>query len=112
MSGDVFHQYGNHNIGKAEHHGSGDIVAGGGAGPSASTERKLAELLARIEELKPRLSDEDRSGLDEAVGEIGALGPNPEPGRFRRLLQQINGIASLVESGAPVVAAVRSLLTA
>ncbi|OII61759.1 hypothetical protein BJP40_30560 [Streptomyces sp. CC53] len=110
MSGDVFNQYGAHSIGKAEHHGSGDIVAGGkGDGSAASADPRLEQLLAEIQALKPHLSDDDRAAMDEAVEELGA---DPEPSRFRRLLQQINGIAALAEVGAPVVAAVRSLLAA
>ncbi|MER5553553.1 hypothetical protein ABT001_18105 [Streptomyces sp. NPDC002793] len=107
MTGDVFQQTGDHNIGKAEHHGSGDIVAGGKSAGPASADPRLRELLDRIESLMPQLSDEDRAGMEEAVAELGS---DPEPGRFRRMLQQINGIAGLVEAGAPVVAAVRSLM--
>ncbi|MDN3028111.1 hypothetical protein [Streptomyces sp. S.PB5] len=109
MSGDRIQQYGAGSIGKAEHTGSGDIVAGGkNVRAAESTAPALDDLLREIQKLRPHLDEHDRAEVDASVEEISA---NPSEERFRKLLRQIAGIATLIgETGAPVILAVRALL--
>jgi hypothetical protein len=109
MSEGSVNQYGDGNIGRAEHSGSGDIVAGGKTvhyAPQRSPE--FEELLRAIEALRPHLGGGDRAEVDTAVEELAAA---PSESRTRTVLSRIAGIATLVgEVGAPVVGAVRALL--
>lgn len=107
MTGDSIHQYGSGSIGKAEHTGSGDIVAGGkytdGPGPAA-----IDVLLREVEALRQHLDESDRAEVDAAIGEINS---NPPPERFNKLLQKIAGIATVVgAAGTPVITAIKMLL--
>jgi hypothetical protein len=109
MSGDSIRQYGPGSIGKAQHSGSGDIVAGGksldGAGAGASA---IDNLLGEIQSLRQHLNDIDRAEVDSAVEEIKS---NPSDERFDKLLQRIAGIATIIgDAGTPVVAAIKALL--
>jgi len=109
MSGDIINQYGSGGIGKAEHSGSGDIVAGGkhvdGSGPG---EQAIDVLLREVQALRRHLDASDRAEVDAAIGEINS---NPPPERFSKLLQKIAGIATVVGAvGTPVIAAIQALL--
>ncbi|MEU6378367.1 hypothetical protein [Streptomyces sp. NPDC046909] len=109
MSGDHIQQYGAGSIGKAEHTGSGDIVAGGKnvRGPEPDT-RAIDELLREIQKLRPHLDESDRAEVDASVEELNE-GPSEE--RFNKLLRGIAGIATVIgETGAPVILAIRALL--
>ncbi|MHA5050249.1 hypothetical protein [Streptomyces sp. SD15] len=109
MSGDHIQQYGAGSIGKAEHVGSGDIVAGGkrvdASGPG---EPALDNLLREVQALRQHLDESDRAEVDAAVEEIAS---NPSGERFNKLLQKIAGIATIIgEAGTPVITAVKALL--
>jgi hypothetical protein len=109
MSGDRIQQYGAGSIGKAEHSGSGDIVAGGkGADGSPSQEQAIDNLLREVQTLRRRLDENDRAEVDAAVREIRS---NPSGERFKKLIQKIAGIAVVIgEAGIPVVIAAKTLL--
>lgn len=109
MNGDHIQQYGAGSIGKAEHSGSGDIVAGGkqvnGAESGAPA---IDDLLRQVQALRQHLDESDRAEVDAAVEEINS---NPSKERFNKLLQKIAGIATIIgEAGAPVIIAVKALL--
>jgi hypothetical protein len=109
MSGDSFHQYGAGSIGKAEHSGSGNIVAGGMrvAGQGAST-AAVDNLLEELRKLRQHLDSEDRADVDAVAAEIAS---NPSHDRLRNALRTVSGIATLVgEVGAPVINAARAIL--
>ncbi|MBT2539215.1 hypothetical protein J7E99_00465 [Streptomyces sp. ISL-44] len=109
MGGDSYTQYGAGSIGKAEHTGSGDIVAGGKrvGGPEAG-ESAIETLLAEVRAMRQHLGEGDRAEVDAAIEELNS---NPPEDRFRRLLGTFSGIATLVgEAGVPVINAVRALL--
>jgi hypothetical protein len=109
MSGDHIQQYGAGSIGKAEHSGSGDIVAGGKNVQGSGVEAPAIDILLReIQKLRPHLDESDRAEVDASVEEINA---NPSEERFKKLLRSIAGIATIVgETGAPVILAIRALL--
>ncbi|MFF7334148.1 hypothetical protein [Streptomyces sp. NPDC008150] len=109
MNGDSFHQHGAGSIGKAEHSGSGDIVAAANytAGPE-SAEAALKNLLLELQKLRQHLDAQDQFRVDAAAGEITA---NPRGERLKELLRTISGIAVLVgDVGAPVINAVKAVL--
>ncbi|MEU4013150.1 hypothetical protein [Streptomyces pseudogriseolus] len=109
MSGDHIQQYGAGSIGKAEHTGSGDIVAGGKNVGVAEAGPALRALLAEVERLRPHLDAADRAEVDAAAG---AVAEETSAERRRTLVQRISGIAALVgEVGLPVVAAGKALLS-
>ncbi|MET9166407.1 hypothetical protein OIE90_14035 [Streptomyces cellulosae] len=108
MSGDQIQQYGAGSIGKAEHTGSGDIVAGGKNVGVAEAGPALQALLAEIERLRPHLDTADQAEVDAATG---AIAQETSAERRRSLVQRISGIAALVgEVGLPVVTAAKALL--
>ncbi|MEU5431100.1 hypothetical protein AB0H73_36605 [Streptomyces olivoreticuli] len=108
MSGDHIQQYGSGSIGKAQHTGSGDIVAGGKSVGATAGEPAVEALLREIEKLRPHLDENDRAEVDAAVGSIAK---ETSPDRWRGLVQRISGIAALVgEVGLPVIMAAKALL--
>ncbi|GHA67898.1 hypothetical protein ACIQRS_09935 [Streptomyces termitum] len=108
-SGDHIEQHGAGSIGKAEHTGSGDIVAGGKTVGATTGGPALEALLREIEKLRPHLDESDRAEVDAAADSIAA---ETSPDRRRGLVQRITGIAALLgEVGVPVIAAARALLT-
>jgi hypothetical protein len=109
MSGDQIQQYGAGSIGKAEHSGSGDIVAGGkNVQAPGALAPEIDHLLREIQKLRPHLDEQDQAEVDASVEEISA---NPSEERFKKLLRQIAGIATVIgETGAPVILAIRALL--
>ncbi|MEW2132638.1 hypothetical protein [Streptomyces sp. NPDC005435] len=108
MTGDYIQQYGSGSIGKAEHTGSGDIVAGGKTVGATAPGPEVAALLEAIESLRPHLDPGERQEVDTAAGSIAE---ETSPERRRALVRQISGIAALVgEVGVPVIAAARALL--
>jgi hypothetical protein len=109
MSGDRIQQYGAGSIGKAQHSGSGDIVAGDKhAGGSESGKLAIDNLLREIQALRQHLDESDRAEVDAAVEEINS---NPPKERFNKLLQKMAGIATVIgEVGTPVIIAVKALL--
>ncbi|WP_018545342.1 hypothetical protein [Streptomyces sp. LaPpAH-108] len=110
MSGDHIQQYGSGSIGKAEHTGSGDIVAGGKTVGATTGGPEVTALLEAIEGLRPHLDASDRAEVDAAAGSIAE---ETSPERLRGLVRRISGIAALVgEVGVPVIAAARALLAA
>ncbi|MFJ8477822.1 hypothetical protein [Kitasatospora sp. NPDC094011] len=110
MSGDHIQQYGAGSIGKAEHSGSGDIVAGGKTVGSTAGGPAVEALLQEIQRLRPHLDEHDRAEVDAAANSIAA---ETSAERRRSLVQRITGIAALVgELGVPVIAAARALLGA
>lgn len=109
MAGDSYTQHGDGSIGRADHSGSGDIVAGGkyvgGKPPEASAVEKLLE---EVQAMRKHLDESDRAEVDAAVEE---LRENPPEARFRRILGTFSGIATLIgEAGVPVITAVKALL--
>lgn len=109
MSGDSYSQYGSGNIGRAEHTGSGDIVAGGTHGSGAG-ERAIDVLVREVQALRQHLDTSDRAEVDAAIGEINS---NPTRERLNKLLQKIAGIATVVgAAGTPVIVAIKTLLGA
>src|SRR5436190_23402751 len=108
MSGDHIQQYGSGSIGKAEHTGSGDIVAGGKTVGATAGGPAVEALLREIEKLRPHLDENDRAEVDTAADSIAE---ETSPERRRGLVQRISGIAALVgEVGVPVIAAAKALL--
>ncbi|MGW3073463.1 MULTISPECIES: hypothetical protein [unclassified Kitasatospora] len=108
MSGDHIQQYGSGSIGKAEHTGSGDIVAGGKTVGATAGGPAVEALLREIEKLRPHLDENDRAEVDTAAGSIAE---ETSAERRRGLVQRISGIAALVgEVGVPVIAAAKALL--
>ncbi|MEU9232180.1 hypothetical protein [Streptomyces subrutilus] len=109
MSGDQYTQYGPGSIGRAEHSGSGDIVAGGKhVGVPQAGSPELRKLLDEVRAMRPHLDEGDRAEVDAAIEEISS---NPSEGRFNKLLRTFSGIAALIgEAGVPVIAAVKALL--
>lgn len=104
MSGDHIHQYGSGSIGKATHHGSGDIVSGG---KSADVGQAIAGLLAAVGELRQHLGERDRAEVDAAVAQID---PNKSQSELEGPLRKIGGIAALIsEHGAPVLSAIAAV---
>lgn len=109
MGGDQYTQYGAGSIGKAEHTGSGDIVAGGKRVGGQEVEPSALEtLLEEVRAMRQHLDADDRAEVDAAIEEISS---NPPEDRFRKILRTFSGIATLVgEAGVPVIAAVKALL--
>jgi hypothetical protein len=108
MSGDHIQQYGSGSIGKAEHTGSGDIVAGGKTVGATAGGPAVEALLREIEKLRPHLDENDRAEVDAAADSIAE---ETSAERRRGLVQRISGIAALVgEVGVPVIAAAKALL--
>ncbi|MEU3958618.1 hypothetical protein AB0F42_02050 [Streptomyces buecherae] len=108
MSGDHIQQYGAGSIGKAEHTGSGDIVAGGKTVGATVGGPVVEALLREIEKLRPHLDEGGRAEVDAAAESIAE---ETSPERLRGLVQRVSGIAALVgEMGLPVIAAAKALL--
>ncbi|MFI9106607.1 hypothetical protein ACIGXA_39530 [Streptomyces fildesensis] len=109
MSGDSFHQYGAGSIGKAQHSGSGDIVADGKRGGGSELQAAaIDKLLGELQNLKQHLDGTDQVEVDAAAAEIAS---NPPRERLRKLLQTVSGIATLVgEVGSPVIGAIKAIL--
>jgi hypothetical protein len=108
MSGDHIQQHGAGSIGKAEHTGSGDIVAGGKTVGATAGGPTVEALLREIEKLRPHLGENDRAEVDAAADSIAE---EMSPERRRGLVQRISGIAALVgEVGLPVITAAKALL--
>ncbi|XMA37452.1 hypothetical protein O1157_14935 [Streptomyces albogriseolus] len=109
MSGDHVQQYGSGNIGRAEHTGSGDMVAGGKTVGATVTDPAVRALLQEIAKLRPHLDQGDRAEVDAAAE---SLAEEASPERRRTLVQRVTGIAALVgEVGLPVVTAAKALLS-
>lgn len=81
MSGDSYTQYGAGSIGKAEHTGSGDIVAGGKrvGGPEAG-ESAIETLLAEVRAMRQHLGEGDRAEVDAAIEELNSNPPKTVSG--------------------------------
>ncbi|MEU5362186.1 hypothetical protein ABZ354_01525 [Streptomyces sp. NPDC005925] len=108
MSGDHIQQYGSGSIGKAEHTGSGDIVAGGKNVGVTAGGPAVEALLREIEKLRPHLDEKDRAEVDAAADSIAE---ETTQERRRALVQRITGIAAMVgEVGLPVILAAKALL--
>ncbi|MFJ8001852.1 hypothetical protein ACIQ7D_32915 [Streptomyces sp. NPDC096310] len=108
MSGDWIQQYGDGSIGKAEHTGSGDIVAGGKTVGATAQGPAVEALLKEVEKLRRHLDEKDRAEVDAAAKSIAE---ETSPERRRGLVQRISGIAALVgEVGVPVITAAKALL--
>jgi hypothetical protein len=98
--GDVFNQYGDHNIGKIVNDYSAD------PGPA------LLNLIRLTEALRTQVSAADKQIIDESVG-ILRHEDAVETSSLRRALQNLAGIASLVgEVGVPVIEAARKAMAA
>ena len=108
MSGDYIQQYGPGSIGKAQHSGSGDIVAGGKSDSSVSERLAIENLLREVQAVRQHLNDGDQVEMDAAIEEINS---NPPKERFNRALQRVAGIATVIgEVGVPVISAIKALL--
>jgi hypothetical protein len=96
--GEQYNISGMHNVGKIEtNYGSADVNA------------SLQSLMAAVQVLRGHLSATERQVIDESV-ETVKYGEKAEPGRLRRALSNIAGIAAVVgEVGAPVIEAVRKV---
>jgi hypothetical protein len=87
--------------------GVGKIVYQGPAGRQVA----LRELLEAVQALRPQVSGTDRQVIDESLATLQT--PRPEPARLRRALGAVSGVAMMVgQVGAPVVEAVRKVMTA
>jgi hypothetical protein len=93
-------QHGDHSIGMINNNAPAD--------PQAT----LQEMINAVHALRGQVSPADRQVIDESMSTIGA-GANVEPQRLRRALGNLAGIATVVgQVGAPVVEAVRKMMTA
>lgn len=98
LGGDKFDVHG-HVIGKIVHHGPVDQQVA------------FRELLAAVQVLRPQVTGTDRQVIDESLATLQA--PRPEPARLQRALGAVSGVAMMVgQVGAPVVEAVRKVMTA
>ncbi|MGK3200572.1 hypothetical protein [Amycolatopsis sp. MEPSY49] len=98
VGGDKFEVH-DQGIGKIVHHGPVDQQAA------------FRELLAAVQALRPQVTGTDRQVVDESLATLQA--PRPEPARLRRALGAVSGVAMMVgQVGAPVVEAVRKVMTA
>ena len=99
--GEQYNIRGKHNVGKIEtNYGTADVQA------------SLRELIEAVHVLRGQVSAADRQVIDESL-EIVSRGKQAEPGKLRRALGNIAGIATVVSQvGAPVVEAVRKVMTA
>jgi hypothetical protein len=87
--------------------GIGKIVYQGPADQQAA----LRELLDAVQALRSQVSGTDREVVDESLATLRT--PRPEPARLRRALGAVSGVAMMVgQVGAPVVEAVRKVMTA
>jgi hypothetical protein len=97
--GQTFNQYGSHSIGVSNVNNA-----------PATQQDALRELAEAVNALQTRLSPEDRQVVDASMRTVG---PNAEPGGFRRALRDISGVASMVGGvGVPVIEAVRKVMAA
>jgi hypothetical protein len=70
------------------------------------------DLLRALQALRQQVSPADRQAIDEQLSVISA-GPDQDPGTLRRALSSVAGIATVVgQVGAPVVEAVRKVMSA
>lgn len=70
------------------------------------------DLLRALQALRQQVPAGDRQVIDEQLGIISA-GPDQDPGTLRRALGTVAGVATVVgQVGAPVVEAVRKVMTA
>jgi hypothetical protein len=99
--GEQYNIRGKHNVGKIEtNYGTADVQA------------SLRELIEAVHVLRGQVSAADRQVIDESL-ETVSRGKQAEPGKLRRALGNIAGIATVVgQVGAPVVEAVRKVMTA
>jgi hypothetical protein len=87
--------------------GIGKIVYQGPADQQVA----FRELLEAVQALRPQVSGTDRQVIDESL--VTLQTPRPEPARLRRALGAVSGVAMMVgQVGAPVVEAVRKVMTA
>ncbi|MFG2791264.1 hypothetical protein [Streptomyces sp. NPDC048419] len=100
MSGDSVMQWGDHNIG---------IVKSEGA---ISPQAALEQLVGAALQLRERVSASECAVIDSSVEALRA-GGDQDPGRLRRALASIAGVAALVgDVGVPVVGAANRLMEA
>jgi hypothetical protein len=100
VGGDQYNQYGDHSVGRIQHHY--------GADPAAA----FQQLLHAVQTLRAQVPPADRSLVDEHL-QVIAAGPNQDPGTLRRALAAIAGVATVVgQVGAPVIQAVRQVTAA
>jgi hypothetical protein len=99
--GEQYNVSGRHNVGKIEtNHGQPRV------------EPSLRELVEAAQVLRRQVSAADRRSIDESLDVI-ERGQATEPGRLRQALSSIAGIATVVgQVGAPVIEAVRKVMTA
>jgi hypothetical protein len=107
-SGDHIVQYGHGSIGRAEHSGSGDIVAGGKVVNGPESSAAIDTLLVAVESMRQYLDESDLAEIDSAVQQIDPDGTVSELGGP---LRKIAGIASVIgDVGVPVINAIKGLL--
>lgn len=108
--GDHIRQYGDRSVGKQQHSGSGDNVAGdkrihAPESPSAA----MDNVLAAVHVLRGHLNEADRAAVDSAVRQ---LDPSGTAAALDGPLKRIAGIAALLgEVGVPVITAIKELLS-
>ncbi|WP_426507472.1 hypothetical protein ACPPVO_54675 [Dactylosporangium sp. McL0621] len=100
VGGDQYNQYGEHSVGRIEHHGGRD--------PDAA----FRDLLRAVQLLRAQVPPADRRLVDEQL-QVLAAGPGQDPGTLRRALGAVAGVATVVgQVGAPVIQAVRQVAAA
>jgi hypothetical protein len=105
------HNYGNHygdNINQSGSHNTINKNTSYGGDPQTA----FQEMIAAVTALRARVAPDDRQAIDESMRVIGD-GRNVEPGRMKRALATIMGVATMVgQVGAPVIEAVRKVMSA
>ncbi|MFJ2780788.1 MULTISPECIES: hypothetical protein [unclassified Kitasatospora] len=95
--GDSVTQHGDHNVGIIKNQAPAD--------PRAA----MREMITAVQFLRNQVPAEDQQVIDESLEAIGT-GENVPPGTLRQALRNINGVASMVTAGVPVIEAVRRVL--
>lgn len=100
IGGDQYNQYGDHSVGRIQNYGAVD--------PTVAYE----ELIRAVQALRVQVSPADRQLVDEQLDVITA-GPDQDQGTLRRALGTVAGVAAVVgQVGAPVIQAVRQVMSA